>query len=357
MKIKLMLVLVLVGIVVAGGSARVTGKILHHFTNSPDGNRPLASMIFDGGGNLYGTTYFGVLSVCNFDNSPEGCGTVFEISPNGSGGWNESVLYSFQDGNNDGDYPIAGLIFDNKGNLYGTTYVGGTGTACLGTGFQPGCGTVFELSPNGSGGWNESVLYSFQSGNDGADPSGGLVFDSAGNLYGTTDNGGSDDAGCLDTGGCGTVFELSPNGSGGWNESILYSFQGGNNDGVYPGGLVFDKMGNLYGTTYAGGGGGTCTLNPPGCGTVFELSPNGSGGWNRSILYSFQGGNNDGAYPPQGGLVFDSSGDLYGTTEFGGTGTACQITGNPPGCGIVFELSPNGSDGWNESVCTVFKAT
>lgn len=155
----------------------------------------------------------------------------------------EQVLYSFQ-GGNDGSSPSSGLIFDSSGNLYGTTEDGGEGTNCSGD--YPGCGTVFELSPNGSGGWAETILYSFLGGSDGALPSSGLIFDQAGNLYGTTRAGGPN--------GGGTVFELGPNGSGGWAETVLYSFDSYFEDANFPQGLIFDQKGNLYGTTEGGGG-------------------------------------------------------------------------------------------------------
>jgi len=235
----------------------------------------------------------------------------------------EQVLYALK-GGSDGQYSCAGLIFDSLGNLYGTTISGGNGTTCLSR-----CGTVFELAPNGSGGWTETVLYSFQGGSDGAYPSSGLIFDQSGNLYGTAYGGGGSGQ-CY--AGCGTVFELRRNGSGGWKETILYSFQGGN-DGANPSsGLIFDRTGNLYGTTEW---------------SVFELSPSGSGGWTETTLLDFGGS----AFPS--GLIFDQSGNLYGTTYVGGSGN-CHLDVSPHetygGCGTAFELSPNGSGGWTDTV-------
>ncbi len=253
----------------------------------------------------------------------------------------EQVLYAFQ-GGNDGDYPSGGLIFDSSGNLYGTTQEGGGSTACASD--SDPCGTVFELSPS-SGGWTETILHTFQGGSDGSAPSSGLIFDHAGNLYGTASGGGG--TGCGGAG-CGTVFELSPNGSGGWTETILYSFLG-SPDGDGPQGLIFDSSGNLYGATAYGGQYGCGPDDENYCGTVFELGPNGSGGWKETIIYSFPSGGSDGDFP-NGGLIFDQSGNLYGTTEGGGLGSCTSRLG----CGTAFELSPNGSGDWTETLLYSF---
>jgi uncharacterized repeat protein (TIGR02543 family) len=272
-----------------------TETILHTFGNGNDGQKPFGNVIFDSAGNLDGTTSAGGIY---------GNGTVFELSANGT----ETVLYNFGNGG-DGQNPYAGLIFDSAGNLDGTTSVGGV----------YGKGTVFKLSPNGGGGWTETVLYSFGNGSDGVNPYGGLIFDNSGNLYGTTVNGGAN--------GGGTAFEVSPNGGGGWAETVLYSFGNGSSDGLNPyAGLIFDSSGNLYGTTVNGG------ANVGG--TAFEVSPNGGGGWAETVLYSFGNGSSDGLNP-YAGLVFDNSGNLYGTTANGG----------PYSGGTVFELSPfNGAN-------------
>ncbi len=236
-------------------------------------------------------------------------------------GAKENTLVSFAGGGTP-NLPYAGLIFDSAGNLYGTTQLGGAHNQ----------GTVFELS-KASNGWTETVLYSFGGGHDGSHPTGDLVLDAAGNLYGTTTTGGAGSC----TQGCGTVFELSPV-SGSWNETVLYSFAGGS-DGSQPyAGLVLDNAGKLYGTTLLGGNtGANCTL---GCGTVFELTP-AMGGWNHSVLHAFAAGN-DGA-SPYAGLTFDAAGNLYGVTDAGGSG----------GKGTVFKLSA--ADGWSESVLHAFK--
>jgi uncharacterized repeat protein (TIGR03803 family) len=288
-----------------------TETVLYTFGGLPDGAEPWAGLIFDAAGNLYGTTSQGGNYLY---------GTVFELMPNGSGGWTETVLHSFGSGT-DGYQPLNGsLMFDAAGNLYGTTQEGGTA----------GGGTVFELTPNGSGGWTETVLHSFGSGTDGRFPLAGLIFDAAGDLYGTTELGGNSNAG--------TVFELTPNGGGGWTETVLHRF-GNGTDGAEPwAGLIFDARGNLYGTTFQGG-------NYLG-GTVFELTPNGSGGWAETVLHSF-GKGTDGYQPTYGSLIFDAAGNLYGTTQLGGSSNS----------GTVFELTPDGSGGWAETLLDSFDAT
>ncbi|MGC2109399.1 MAG: choice-of-anchor tandem repeat GloVer-containing protein [Candidatus Korobacteraceae bacterium] len=290
-----------------------TELVLHSFNLAGTAAaNPLASLLIDTAGNLYGTTLNGGL---------HSVGTVFEMKPGQAGGWTETLLYSFNFNGTDGATPaLAGLIGDNASNGYGTTSLGGTYDG----------GTVVEFLPNGEGGYTEEVLYNFGKGTDASNPEAGLVFDNAGNLYGTTLIGGIHNYG--------TIFELSPNGSGGWTEQVLHSFNHDGSDGFHPyDALIFDAAGNLYGTTFRGG-----THND---GTVFELSPNGSGGWTEQVLHSFNlNGGADGALP-FAGLIFDSAGNLYGTTYEGGV----YYTG-----GTVFELSPNGSGGWTEQVLYSF---
>ena len=216
-------------------------EVLHYFNkDGSDGFTPYGTLAFDKTGNLYGTTSFG--GAFNY-------GTVFKLTPT-AGGWTESIVHSFNNNGSDGFYPSSGVIFDASGNLYGVTGDGANESTER--------GTVYELSPAGGGNWTETILYSFQSnGVDGTSPSGNLIFDSAGNLYGATQNGGANTFG--------TVFKLSPN-SGSWSETILYTF-GNPPDAEYPfGGLVFDKAGNLYGASNAGG----ANLES---GTVFEITP------------------------------------------------------------------------------------
>jgi uncharacterized repeat protein (TIGR03803 family) len=283
-------------------------KILYVFTGA-DGDCPYAGLTFDAAGNLYGTTFCG---------GGKYSGVVFKLTPNPSGTWTESVLHTFTNGT-DGGNPLAGLTFDAAGNLYGTTYGGGS----------DGFGVVFKLTPNPDGTWTESVLHTFTGGTDGEYLQAGVIFDSAGNLYGATEGGGSY--------GYGVVFKLAPNTDGTWTESVLNSFTGP--DGAIPfAGLIFDASGNLYGTTPYGGD-LSCPCNSSsfsGCGVVFKLTYNTDGSWTESVLNSFTGP--DGK-EPQSGLIFDAAGNLYGTTTNGGGA----------GFGVVFKLTPS-SSGWSETV-------
>ncbi len=277
-----------------------TETILHSFAqDGVDGGQPFAGVVFDKEGNLYGTTYTG---------GDYSDGTVFELTPSGT----ETILHSFGFNSSDGYYPAASLVLDGKGNLYGTTTYGGS-NGCN----EEGCGTVFEVTPSGT----ETILHNFDASGDGAYANGNLIRGKKGILYGTTNVGGAY--------GYGTVFALARV-RGKWVETILYSFGNNGTDGNEPAsGLVFDKEGNLYGTTVGGGN--------YGFGTVFELSPplGGSGSWAEKILWSF-GNGTDGAYP-EGGLVLDKQGNLYGTTIDGG---AYGRGGKGRGYGTVFEVSP-----------------
>jgi uncharacterized repeat protein (TIGR03803 family) len=302
-----------------GAVAASTYKVLYKFTGGADGKNPDDGLIFDTAGNLYGTTIWGGNVSCN---NGSGCGTAFKLTRNSDGSWTESVLYSFCSlkNCNDGSFPVAPLIFDTAGNLYGTTLDGGN-VSC-------NCGTVFKLTQNSDGGWTETVLHRFNF-NDGSVPL-SLIFDVFGNLYGTTAAGGS--SLCFH-GGCGVVFKLTPQSGGRWMERVLYTFTGGV-DGEEPVGLIFDTAGNLYGTT-ALAGNASC-----GCGTVFKLTPNSNGTWTENVLHSFTG--RDGA-EPNGGLIFDTTGNLYGTTFGGGNDDSCN---NGTGCGTVFKLTPNSDGSW-----------
>ncbi len=278
-------VVVLVLGVVATPSARAqTFTVLHNFTGGTDGAYPVAGLARDANGNLYGTTVYG---------GPSSHGTVFKVDTNGT----ESVLYSFT-GSPDGAYPYAGLVRDATGNLYGTTYYGGTS----------GYGTVFQVDTSGT----ESVLYSFTGGTtDGCYPYGGLLQDKAGNLYGTTDGCGAS--------GQGTVFNLSMAGK----ETLLHNFAGGSSDGAYPfwTRLLMDAEDDLYGVTQEGG-----TSND---GVVYKLGNNGT----FTLLYSFAGGKTAGCYP-YGTPAMDSAGNIYGTAE------ACGASGD----GIVWKVSKVGKE-------------
>ena len=298
--------------VMASGPAQATKPaastytVLYSFTGSPtDGANPEAGVIRDTAGNLYGTTYYGGAS----SNCKQGCGTVFKVTASGT----ETVLHNFtgyQTG--DGASPYGGLILDKAGNLYGTTYYGGASSNCG----DVGCGAVFKLTPSGT----ETVLYSFAGYfTDGAFPAAGLVRDKTGNLYGTTNSGGSS-VECAN--GCGVVFMLTPAGT----ETLLEVF-GVTSAGQYPdASLIRDTAGNLYGTT-AGGGSSNC---PSGCGTVFKLP---RGGGITEVLYSLAGGSF--GFMPAAPLLRDAIGNVYGTTEQGGASGSF---------GTVFKLTPSGAE-------------
>jgi uncharacterized repeat protein (TIGR03803 family) len=356
--------------------------VIYSFQSTNDANTPHAGLVADRAGNLYGTTFFGA--------GQFGFGTVFKLSPPATLGapWTESILLNFSNGQG----PWAPLIFDRKGNLYGTTWLGGN---C-------GGGVVFELSrPAQKGGqWTQTVLFNLGCGGDVNSPQAGLVFDQAGNLYGTASAGG---AYCVDWGGCGGVYQLVKPGvpGGAWSENLLYSFPGPDtiNAGAgTQGGLAMDAQGALYGTTVSHGGGPLGTvfqLKPPiqpghkwrhstlyvfqggsdgirpragvtldahgnlygttggevsfgctECGTVFQLTPTPKGQWTQTVLYRFQGGA-DGSFPASN-LIFDGAGSLYGTTLYGGDPSCDQ-------CGTVFKLAPPVNGGfWTKTTLHSF---
>lgn len=273
-------------------------EVEYKFQGTPDGSEPETSLVEDAAGNLYGTASLG---------GEHGLGAVFKIN---TATGKESVLYSFK-GGSDGCFP-SGVILDSSGNLYGVASEGGSGFC------NNGLGVAFRVDSAG----NETVLHTF-GGDDGANPLSVLAFDSTGNLYGTTANGGSSDQ--CGFSGCGSIFELSPAQGGGWSERVLYSFCSLPEcaDGEEPlrGPLAIDASGNLYGTAYDGG--------ENDYGVVFELTSSGS----ESVLHAFTGGT-DGA-EPEAGVTMDSSGNLYGTTQEGGTSCYTRYT-----CGTVFKITP-----------------
>jgi uncharacterized repeat protein (TIGR03803 family) len=286
--------------VVQSAYAKSKFKVLHSF-NGLDGAYPTGALIRDSAGDFYGVTNEGGISkACT-----NGCGTVFKLLQSGV----ETVRYSFT-GKKHGNYPASGMspVQDAAGNIYGTTFDGGDLTTCDGL----GCGIVFKVDKKGK----ETILHTFGKDKDGSQPGSGVVRDSNGNLYGTTESGGANNGG--------TVYEID--GSG--HYSVLYSFAfGGGTDGSVPyGGLLRDATGNLYGTTFYGGGG--CAF---GCGTVFEIDHDN----NETILYRFTDGS-DGAFPVAG-LLRDNAGNLYGTASAGGN-SECF---NGEGCGVVFKLDTN----------------
>jgi uncharacterized repeat protein (TIGR03803 family) len=302
-----------------------TEKILHSFLyDGIDGYDPNGGVILDSAGNLYGATAAGGNGSCtNPFGIVIGCGTVYELVRASDGSFTEKILYNFQKRQGEGVAPWAGLIFDSAGNLYGTTVARGTGY-----------GTVFELSPSTTGEWTETILMGFSK-TTGSEPRGALIFDAKGNLYGTTQSGGALKYG--------TVFELSPSSGGSWTQTVLHNFSINSTDVAYPvSSLIFDALGNLYGTASYGG--------QTGGGGVFELSPTTSGTWTETILYFFTGVST--GYNSWSPLIFDSAGNLYGTTSTGGTGKCAQI-GIVFGCGTIFKLTP--SDGaWTHSIVYSF---
>lgn len=316
-----------------------TETTLYKFAGGSDGANPTSRLTSDGQGNFYGTTFHG----------GKGFGTVYEVSPDGSGGWNESVLYDFTGPDGGASPQHANVLLDNSGNIYGTAAAGG----------KYGAGVVFELSPAGTS-WTETVLYSFTGGADGIAPRGGLIRDSAGNLFGTygggrytahvggifelSPSGGNwverviysgstsnltahgvtmDAAGNIFGVVSSKVIELSPNGSGGWNPTVLLTFTSNLAEMGTP---VLDHAGKLYGTTALGG--------THGCGKVYRLTKGNTGKWTATNLYAFrcpyQSGYNGDGYYPLGNLVLDASGNIYGTTANGGTFKA----------GTIFKLVP-----------------
>jgi hypothetical protein len=300
-------------------------QILHNFDygDGSDGYNPYAGVVLDAAGNLYGTTFFGGNGPCvYFFTYGVGCGTAFELSPSEDGTWTENVVLNLQ--GTDGAFPTAGLAIDTTSDLYGAAVYGGTTTSCYGYN-EIGCGTVFALTPGPDGTWQETVLHQFGTGTDGSLPFGTLAVDASGNLFGTTLRGGGEN-------GSGIAFELSPQDSGFWSEAVLHVFQPDSTDAsqVYSGLTLAN--GNLYGSSNWGG-----IYNCYGseCGTVFELQSQADETWSERILYRFS---RPGGMNPVGGVVLDSSGNIYGMTQFGGNGQ-CDIDYNR-GCGTVYILAP-----------------
>lgn len=294
--------------VTSRGFGQVQYSVLYSFcsaANCTDGGAPHGKLVFDKAGNLYGTTAGG--------GAYQG-GTAFELQSS-NGNWTESVLYSFCVNNvrncPDGDAPAAGLTFDNAGNLYGTTEGGGA----------YGLGTVFELAapPDPGGSWTETVLWSFGAPGDGKAPLSHLIFDASGNLYGTTSDGGPYLGG--------TVFQLVPTPGGPWSENTFFSFGQDPFNGFGPQAAVaFDKSGNLYGTTVAGG-----AHDNDGWGVLYKLSPNAQLPWTETVLFRFRKGT---GANPRSAINFDGLGNLYGTLSGWGVN----------GAGGVFRLTPEGRE-------------
>jgi uncharacterized repeat protein (TIGR03803 family) len=267
-------------------------SVLYAFGGNNDGAYPLAGLVSDKNGNLYGVTTDGgggAQCIVQFG----GCGTVFRVNAKGK----ENILYAFT-GASDGANPQAALIVDKSGNLFGTAAYGGNVSACN-QGNSPGCGTVFEVAADGT----EKTLYTFNGGSDGWAPIANLIEDKSGNLYGTTEAGGSTTA-CSGVG-CGTIFRIAPDGA----ETILYTFVGAS-DGAHPAaGVIADSKGNLYGTTQDGGSDNE--------GTVFKFTSKGK----LIVLNAFNGQGD----APVANLAFGNKHVLYGTTEFGSDGVVFKV--------------------------------
>lgn len=342
--------------------------------NGKDGGQSTANLIRDAAGNFYGTATSG-----GAGNS----GVVFELSPQTGGKWKKRVIFSF-DGFKGGKSPFAGLTFDANGNLYGTTADGGDPACSASVG---SCGIVFELARSGSK-WKETVLHAFD-GNDGAYPVSGVTLDKSGDVFGATEQGGGTTSYC--GGGCGVAYELTRNTKGKWNESVLHIFNPFQPpDGQFPESrLIMDAKGNLFGTTFEGEG-------PTTSGCVYELTPGSNGKWTETVIAGFTpGASSNGQFPsgdllidshgdllgttseggayvsesggviymlaagtwsehvifsfndlseglePQGGVILDSAGNMYGTTEFGGSLGCPNAT---TGCGNVFKLTKGGTE-------------
>jgi uncharacterized repeat protein (TIGR03803 family) len=284
-------------------------RVIYSFSLADRCFSPLASLVADTQGDLYGTTSGG-------SESDPGC--VFELTPDGESGWREKTIHFFDV--NDGYQPVSALVFDPTGNLYGTA----------GSGGLYGGGVVFELTPVSGGEWADTILYNFGGPGDGVDAASQVVFGPDGNLYGSTAAGGASN--------CGIVYRLEPGPTPwlGWEETILHDFANSQEDGCNPrASVVFDAQGRLYGTT---SGGGTWSS-----GTVFELTPLKAGAYRERIIHSFSGA--DGSQPLST-LTIDDSGNLYGTTFSGGNLPACD-------CGTVFELTLSGRK-WLEHVLHAF---
>lgn len=352
----------------SGVSAATSFKVLHKFS-ATDGNGPTSGVIVDSKGNIYGAAYSGGNLKCA---EPNGCGTVFKINSAGK----FSVIHQFRAGS-DGKYPDSLLSMDLAGNLYGTTQEGGSaqngtvykissigkesivfaanttnawiwpegitaaangkfyGTNLIGGDSScpfggDGCGEVYELNSR----WTLTDLHAFTGGTDGGEPNAGVIVDAAENIYGTAHFGG--EGGCYAGVGCGTIFKVDAHGA----FTTLHEFQGSDGGTPGSGNLLMDKSGNLYGATTTGGSNTACTYIY-GCGVVFELAPQSDGSWTYSVLYDFDGVT---AGAPNGGLVMDASGNLYGTAS-GGIG------------GVIFKLSPQSGGTWAFSIFHQFLGT
>jgi uncharacterized repeat protein (TIGR03803 family) len=298
-----------------GSNGNYTETVLYTFQNCiQTGLYPAGALTTDKDGNLYGA---------ESSNLDDGSGQIYELAKGTNGGWTYSVIHTF--GSKEGS-PYGDLAWDAAGNLYGATFAP----------FTTFDGEVFKLSPQPDGSWKEGVLYQFPSPNGVGSPSGSVVLDSQGNLYGATFFG----YGGYGTSTRGGVYELSPQSGNQWKLTLLYNFTTASTSQFPNSRLTFDSSGNLYGTTQ---GGNTFY------GTVFEVSPGSGGTWTENTLHSFNSGNNDGG-STTGNLVFDATGNLYGVTYNGGSGCNLNL------CGVVYKLTPQSGGGYKESILHPFES-
>ena len=341
-----------------------TTSVIYSFEGGADGEYADTDLVRDASGNLFGTTVQG---------GDHGSGTVWELHPNGDGTWTHTVLYSFT-GGVDGGEPYKGVTLDASGNLYGTAVTGGGG------GCEGGCGVAYRLT-NGGGTWTQSVIHTFTGGDDSSGPGAGLTIDDSGNIYGMAPTGGKFFAGTIfemqpakggtykfkvihaftggkdgiggsagrlvprdgelfgaatagGVNGAGTIYQLSPTGRGKWKFKTLYAFRGSLDAGFPYGGLAFDALGNIFGTTYYDGANDV--------GAVYELSQKNNGMWKERVLYSFDGGSDGNGSIAN--VNFDTDGNMYGTTSEGGS----------DGDGVIFRLAPGRKNSWTESIAHNF---
>ena len=280
----------------ANGAGKWNIALPFQFDLYTNGSQPESVLTLDATGSLYGTTRL----------AGAYAGIVYKLAPT-EAGWVETTIYGFcqQPPCTDGADPISGVVFDAEGNLYGATPYGGNGY-----------GVVYELIHTPSGQWNEKILWTFSGGTDGGYPGRDLIFDKQGNLYSTATGGGPYDDG--------VVFKLTPDGQGGWQESVIYGFPDAQNGGVPFSSLTMDAAGNMYGVSKGG-----IEACDSGCGVVYRLHPESNGQWSYAVLQKFAGPPNDGA-EPWAGVTLDGKGNLFGTTAFGGTYNQ----------GTVYEISP-----------------
>ena len=291
--------------------AQGTLEVIHSFGDG-DGEYPSTELVMDGLGNLYGTTVTG---------GSYGAGSVFQLTPDGSGGYAETLLYSFT-GGKDGGQPYGGVTLDTQGNLYGSAVIGGRGGICA----EDGCGVVYRVSHD-KGVWTQKVLHDFTGTNDGSGPGAGVTFDAAGNLYGMTPTGGAY--------GLGTIYQLVPGANDKWGLRVIHTFTGGIDGGTGSAGrLLLDESGSLFGVATIGGEFGQ--------GIAFQLTPGSNGKFKMTTLYSFRGEPDAGF--PYGGLVKDDAGNLYGTSYYSGA----------HGDGAVYQLIPHGNGRYKEKVIHSF---